>query len=477
MPTRCQGTPVIRRSRGKGVLLGIILTVIIAGCSGGAVTDTPTAVDSTVNGSTPTTTGTLTIHFINVGQSDAILVEGPNQTLLMDTGDFTDDGKLVVEYLQDHDIERLDYLASSHADADHIGGHAAVIEYFETQGEGVGAIYDPGIAASTQTYERYLDAVEQYNVTLYETRAGDRIPFDGARVAVLGPSRPYLENGDRNENSVILKLSYGETSVLLPGDAEAAQETDLVERYGDQLESTVLRAAHHGSQSSSTEAFLDAVDPQAVVVTSAYDSQYGHPDEVVLERLAARSLPTYWTATHGTTVLESNGTAITIKTQATAPTDPLSLRDGSPTEPGTERSVSVRATINSQSVTMPLATDGGTTPTASVKRSLAVAQINADAAGDDRENLNDEYVVFSNTGSDLIDLSGWTISDAAGATYTIPDGVTLAPDQMITLHTGSGTDTNTDLYWGSRAPIWNNAGDTVIITNAQGQEVLERSYS
>lgn len=461
----------------------LLISVVTAGCSGGAVPNASGPEPATTTpADTPTTTasgldGSFRVHFINVGQSDAILVEAPNRTLLMDTGDFTDDGEIVLKYLQQHDIERLDYLVSSHADADHIGGHAAVIEYFETQANGIGAIYDPGIAASTQTYERYLDAVEQYNVTLYRTEAGDSIPFDEASVDVLGPPRPYLANEDRNENSVVLKLRYGETSVLLPGDAEQMQEADPVERYGSALESTVLRAAHHGSKSSSTDAFLDAVDPEAVVITSAYESQYGHPNEVVLERFAERDLPTYWTATHGTTVLTSNGTAITIATQATAPTNPLSLRDGSPIEPGTTGAVQPRATITGGQVTQPV-TDGGTTtePTSNTTESLTVEEIHADAAGDDRDNLTDEYVVFSNTGDAVIDLSGWTVRDEAGKTYTFPDGVDVAPGESLTLHTGSGTDTESDLYWGMGSPVWNNAGDTVIVTNSEGTEILRESY-
>ncbi len=292
---------------GRFVTATVVLLLVLAGCSGGALPSSPAEQGDAGSTPVPPTEGTVTVHFINVGQSDAILVEGPNQTMLMDTGDFSNDGEIVLEYLQQHDVQRIDALVTSHNDADHIGGHAAVINYYETQAQGIGAVYDPGIAASTQTYSRYLDAVEQHNVTFYQTRAGDTIPFDGARLEVLGPPEPYLANRDRNKNSVVLKFTHGETSVLLPGDAEDAQEAALVERYGSQLESTVLRAAHHGSQSSSTEAFLNAVDPEAVVITSAYESQYGHPDEVVLDRLADRTLPTYWTATHGTIVLESNG--------------------------------------------------------------------------------------------------------------------------------------------------------------------------
>jgi competence protein ComEC len=470
------------------VLTGVVaVLVVLAGCAGTTPADdatpTPTeetplnqATDAATPGGSPS--GILEVHFINVGQSDAILVVGTNETLLMDTGDFTNDGEIVLEYLQRHNIERLDYLVSSHADADHIGGHAAVIEYYETEADGVGAVYDPGIAASTQTYERYLDAVEQYDVTLYEAQAGDTIPFEDTRIEILGPPRPYLANEDRNENSVVLKLAHGQTSILLPGDAESAQEADLVERYGGQLNATVLRPSHHGSKSSSSEAFLDAVDPKAVVITSAYESQYGHPHEVVLDRLAARNLPTFWTATHGTTVVESNGTAVTIATQQAAPTNPQTLRDGEPVEPGTTGPVTPRLTIQGSQVTRPVVTDGGTvtkTPQETAS-SLVVQEIHADAAGDDRENLNDEYIVFANTGEEALNLSGWTISDAAGRTYTVPAGVTIDPGATIRLHTGSGEDTQTDLYWGSGSPVWNNDGDSVIVTNSEGIQVLQEDY-
>ncbi|MGM0718804.1 MAG: lamin tail domain-containing protein, partial [Halobacteriota archaeon] len=107
---------------------------------------------------------------------------------------------------------------------------------------------------------------------------------------------------------------------------------------------------------------------------------------------------------------------------------------------------------------------------------LEVATINADAEGDDGENLNDEYVVFENTGDEAIDLSGWTVKDEAAHSYEFPQGFTLDAGATVTLRTGSGTDTDTELYWGSGSPIWNNAGDTVILSNADGEHVLEVSY-
>jgi micrococcal nuclease len=107
---------------------------------------------------------------------------------------------------------------------------------------------------------------------------------------------------------------------------------------------------------------------------------------------------------------------------------------------------------------------------------LAVVQIHADAAGNDHENLNDEYVVFENRGDDTLDLSGWRVSDEGGHSYVFPDGFALEPGQRVTLYTGGGTDTETELYWGSDGAVWNNGGDTVVVRNERGAVVLDVSY-
>ena len=466
-------------------VLAVVVLVVVAGCGGvsGPATDDPTPTGTTapspattatspsVTAAQPATNGTLGVHFINVGQSVSTLIVGPTgETMLIDTGHFQDDGEYVLEYLQRHGIDRLDHLVVSHNDADHIGGNAAVIEYYETRADGIGAIYDPGIAAGTRTYEAYLDAVEQYNVTLFETRAGDRIPFAGVEVDVLGPPDPYIENEARNENSLVTKLTYGQTSFLFTGDAEDDQEAQLVERYGAALNATVLKAGHHGSSSSTGGALLNAVDPRAVVVSSAYDSQYGHPSEETLDRLGDTT--TFWTATHGHTVLVSDGRRVSVRTQRDAPTDPRGLRDADPVPLGTTDPVETRLTIGGGGP-VPTIPDPTTTAPGG---GLTIATIHADAAGVESENLDDEYITFSNTGEAAIDLSGYTISDAAGNTYTVPDGVTVDAGATITLRTGSGTDNATDLYWGSGSPIWNNGGDTITVAAPNGTVVLEGTY-
>ncbi|MFC4406703.1 lamin tail domain-containing protein [Haloarchaeobius iranensis] len=467
----------MRVSRGRLVLV-VVLFVSLAGCA--AVTDSTTTNGDDPTDSPPTAeggnavtaNGTLEVHFINVGQSASTLLITPTgETMLIDSGDWPEEGEYVINYLQEIGIDRIDHLVTSHADADHIGGHAAVIEYFKTEGEGVGAVYDPGLSSSSNTYSRYLDAIEEYDVSLYQTREGAQMPVEGVDVSVLGPPQDLLANDQRNENSLVLRVTHGETSFLFTGDAEVEGESALVQEYGNQLDSTVFKAGHHGSRSSSRSSLLDAVQPQVVVVTSAYDSQYGHPHEEALQRFASRSIPTYWTATHGNVVVYSNGSAVSIATQNEAPTDPTSLRSGDLVEPGTYSEAIVRETIVGSGSVAPatdIATDGG--------GELSLVDINADAEGNDNENLNDEYVVLENSGNATLDLSGWELVDEAGKTFAFPDGFTLAPGERVTIHSGSGTDSATDLYWGQETAVWNNAGDTVIVRTDDGTVVIEESY-
>jgi competence protein ComEC len=485
-------------SRSNAVpLLAVVVLLVLAGCAGTApLGDSPnatTALDSSPANENPSTNdtanltaGNLSVHFIDVGQGSSVLVVGPTgETLLYDTGNWKDDGEHVLDYLRARNVTRIDYLVTSHADADHIGGHAEVIDYYETHDGGIGAIYDPGIAAATQTYEEYLDAVEEHDVTLYRTQAGDEIPMDGVSVQVLAPPENYLAAEERNENSLVLRMTYGNASVLLPGDAGAEAERYLTDTYGDRLDATILGAGHHGSNTSTGPGLLATATPRVVAVQSAYDSQYGHPHREVLARLADRGIPTYWTGVHGTVVFDTDGRAVTVYSQRDGPTAPRELRNAPGVQPGSTNSLEVRErfAVGGNADPLTVRTDGEETTDGDeeagdgeASSSLVVAEIHADAAGHDGENLNDEYVVFRNDGDETLDLSGWTVSDEVDHTYTFPEGITLEPGETLTLHTGGGTDGDGHYYWGSGRPIWNNGGDTVFVRTDEGTLVLEVSY-
>jgi competence protein ComEC len=288
----------------------------------------------------------LSVHYIDVGQADATFVRGPdNETMLIDTGHWHDDGETVIAYLEARGVERIDYMVSTHAHADHIGGSAAVIRHFETEGDGIGAIYDSGVPHTSATYSNYLDAIEEHDVTLYETQAGDEIPLNGTNTTVLNPPADHGDE-DLDANAVVVRIGYGDAGFLFTGDMTSATEDDLVDRWGDDIQSSVYQVGHHGSDSSSSPVFLDAVNPRIAIVSAAYDSQYGHPDPDVLDRLAERGIATYWTGTHGTIVASTDGDAVTIRTVGDAPTDPGSLRDAPALEGAATAPVEVRGTYD-----------------------------------------------------------------------------------------------------------------------------------
>ncbi|PCR89540.1 ComEC/Rec2 family competence protein [Natrinema ejinorense] len=318
--------------RRTALVVAVAGVLVLAGCSSGFDDSSGTA------SPTSDVSGDLEIHHIDAGQADSTLVVTPaDETILIDTGSYRDDGQAVIDYLESRDIQRIDHLVATHGHADHIGGHPEVIEYLEEEGEGVGAAYDSGVPHTTATYDSYLDTIEAYDVRLFEVVAGDTLPLedDALEATVLNP--PEDGQGDGvDENGVVLSVAFGGFTYLTSGDIGAKTERRVVEDHGDDLAADAYQAGHHGSSTSSSAPFLETVDPAVAIVSSAHDSQYGHPHDEVLEAFDDRGIETYWTGVHGDIVLTSDGSDISVDTERDAPTDPGALLERTETQSALE---------------------------------------------------------------------------------------------------------------------------------------------
>lgn len=292
-------------------------------------TPTPTPTDpQTPSNDTGTVdaAGNLTIHYIDVGQADAALIEFPNgDTMLIDSGHWQDNGETVINYLEAVNVTRIDYLVATHAHADHIGGHADVISHYETSKNGVGTAFDSNVPHDTQTYNRYLTAIEEYGVNLEIVSEDTEFTAGNTTINVLNPPTDSTTN-DLHYNSVSVIIEYGDLGFLFTGDAEQDAEQRIADQHHDVLSnSDVYQAGHHGSYTSSNPAFLDAITVDVAVVSSAFDSQYGHPHNVTLERFNEYNITTYWTGIHGNVTADTDGDALTIDPESDVSTDPATI--------------------------------------------------------------------------------------------------------------------------------------------------------
>jgi competence protein ComEC len=229
----------------------------------------------------------LTMAFIDVGQGDSIFVILPNtKTLLIDGGERQSSGK-ALSTLQERGLGHIDVIVSTHPHADHIGGLIDIINNVN-----VGQVLDSGQVHTTQTFEDLLDAIYNKQIPLKSVREGDSINLDPTvKIDVLNPpaSLPDGANNEAefNDNSVVLKLTYGNFSALLTGDMEERNEVRLVFKNTTILDADVLKAGHHGSRTSSSLAFLDAVTPEVVIISLGAGNSYGHPHHEALNRVSA----------------------------------------------------------------------------------------------------------------------------------------------------------------------------------------------
>lgn len=277
------------------ITLTLIFVLLLAACSSGNP-----AVREPVRPQQPV--GTLQVFYLDVGQGDSTLIKTPKgEHILIDGGD-NHKGQDVVEYLESLGITQLDVVIATHPDADHIGGLDTVIDAIPVK-----SVYAPKVSHTTNTYRDFLMAVKNRGLKIKTAKAGLDIPLEGVTAVFIAPVAEYGK--DLNAWSAVLRLTYGNTSFLFTGDAEARSEADML-KLPEPLHADVLKVGHHGSDTSTSQEFLDAVQPTYAVISAGAGNKYGHPKKVIMNRLKKAGVEIFRTDKQGTITAISDGTNI-----------------------------------------------------------------------------------------------------------------------------------------------------------------------
>ena len=271
-------------------VLFVLLALLLTGC------ELP---EKTQSGSVSGTG--LTVHYIDVGQADSILLQCDGEAMLIDGGNVAD-SQTVVSYLQHQGVEELSYVVNTHAHEDHVGGLAGALSQYPA-----GEVLSPVTEYDSQAFGNFLKYTQEQGLSLTVPEPGDTWTVGTAAVTVLGPVQDY---DDTNNTSIVLRVDFGETSFLFTGDMERSAEEDLLES-GAWLEADVLKVGHHGSDTSTSYPFLREVDPDYAVISVGENNDYGHPSEDTLSRLRDDDVTVYRTDLQGDVVCTSDGTSLT----------------------------------------------------------------------------------------------------------------------------------------------------------------------
>ncbi len=264
---------------------------------------------------TPISGNGMTVHFIDVGQADAILVEADGEYLLIDGGN-VGDGQLVVSYLKQMGVTQLTAVCT-HAHEDHVGGLPAVLSVFDAK-----AVYAPVTEYSSKVFGDFVEKTEHQGLSLTVPSPGDQFTVGTATVTVLGPVAEY---DNPNNTSIVLKVSYGQSDFLFTGDMEVAAENDMLDYWGSRMDwnAEVLKVGHHGSDTSSGYRFVYEVDPGYGVISVGEDNSYNHPNEEPLSRLKDAGVTVFRTDLLGHVIARTDGEEIvfTWENQSANPED------------------------------------------------------------------------------------------------------------------------------------------------------------
>lgn len=388
----------------KKLIVVLLCIFLLAGCTEVLKTE-----------KVPVTTGQeMRVHFLDVGQGDSIFIESANGKTMLVDGGVKGAGQQVVSYLKELGVNKLDIVVATHPDADHIGGLIPVLQSID-----IGQFYDSGKVHTSQTFEEMLTLIDTKNIPYHVPTTGENIAFDDdLTVKVLNANEHATDN---NDASIVLKIVYGNVSFLLTGDAGITLEKDMLQ---NDVQATFLKAGHHGSNTSSSEKFIQAVHPEVTVLSYGEGNKYGHPHAEVVERLQAVGSKIYATAEAGTVIVSTDG---------------------------------VNYDMHSKEWSGAIVS---TPPNAT----------NVEIVSKD---LMDEIVGIKNNGSEAVSLKDWQLISIEGNQVFQFPNVTLQPGKIIYVTSGTNAREGQSYLKWTKKQIWLNDGDAAQLKNAKGELVSE----
>ncbi|WP_421052437.1 MBL fold metallo-hydrolase [Lysinibacillus capsici] len=393
----------------KKIIVLLLCLFLLAGCNEAVKTE-----------KIPVTAGhEMQVHFIDVGQGDSILIESPSGKTMLIDGGVKGAGQQIVSYLKELGINKLDIVVATHPDADHIGGLIPVLDNMTIE-----QFYDSGKVHTSQTFEEMLTRIDEKNIPYHVPKIGDDIEFDkDVNVKVLNANDQATDN---NDASIVLKMTYGNVSFLLTGDAGVALEKEMLQY---DVKATVLKAGHHGSNTSSSEEFIQAVKPEVTILSYGEDNKYGHPHAEIVDRLQAIGSKIYATADLGTITVSTDGVNYTVNGKET-----FSVETGNILSKEEEPTTAIEIVS---------------------------------------KDLVTEIVGIKNSGQHAVSLKDWQLISIEGhQVYNFPN-LSLQPGKTIYITSGTNAREGQNYLKWTTKQIWLNAGDAAQLRNEKGELVSE----